>query len=184
MNSSINPNENAPSLENEAQPLPQAEVSSEDTLKAELQEWKERALRALAEVENVRKRAQKDVEDAKNFSMANFAKDMLLIGDNIHRALQAIDKKDRDGAEGLFKSLIDGVEMTQHELVRLFERHGITPISAKGEKFNPNLHQAMFEIPTQDAAPGTVVEEVQSGYVLKERVLRPAFVGVAKSPDA
>lgn len=149
-------------------------------LESENAKLKDRLLRAVAEMENLRKRSERDVKDARQYAIANFARDMLTATDNLSRALLTMPQEARDEAEGTFKSLIEGVEMTEREMIRLLEKNGIKKIEPKGEKFDPHFHQAMFEVPNPDAVEGTVTEVVQAGYVIGERVLRPAMVGVAK----
>ena len=140
-------------------------------------------LRALAETENLRRRSTREKEDATKYSIANFARDMLNVGDNMRRAIDAAPEGSGEGDDAL-ASLVQGVEMTERELLATFERHGIKAIEPLGEKFDHNLHQAMFEVPGNDTAPGTVVQVIQAGYVIGERLLRPAMVGVSKAADA
>ncbi|MEM7652129.1 MAG: nucleotide exchange factor GrpE [Pseudomonadota bacterium] len=150
---------------------------------------KDQLLRALAETENVRRRADRDKDDAKRFAAANFAKDLLSVADNFHRALESVTEEILAEHPPL-KPIIEGVRMTQKEMLTVFERHGIKKIDAIGQKLDPNRHQAVFEVPDESQPPGTVVQELQAGYVLHERLLRPAMVGVAKggkpapAPDA
>lgn len=151
-----------------------------EALEAENAKLKDRLLRAVAEMENLRKRAEREVKDARQFAIANFARDMLTATDNLSRALLTMPQEAKDEAEGSFKSLIEGVEMTEREMLRLLEKNGIKQLSPKGEKFDPHFHQAMFEVPNPDVPDNTVLEVVQAGYVIGERVLRPAMVGVAK----
>jgi molecular chaperone GrpE len=147
-------------------------------LEAEVAELKDRLLRALAETENVRRRAQRDREDASKYAVAGFAKDLLSAADNLRRALESLPeaevKDDRTG------SLLEGVAATERELLSIFERHGIRRIDPKGERFDHNFHQAIFEVERSDQPSGTIVEVLQPGYVLHDRLLRPAMVGVAK----
>lgn len=149
---------------------------------------KDQLLRALAEVENVRRRSQKELADAKRYAIAGFARDVLSVADNLSRALESIPTDARSQNE-LVQSLADGVEMTARELVSVLERHGIREVNPLGEKFDYNFHQAMFETDSTDQPDGTVVEVAQVGYVIGDRLLRPAMVGVAKggagkaSPD-
>ncbi|WP_417449097.1 nucleotide exchange factor GrpE [Kordiimonas sp.] len=146
-------------------------------LKAELADLRDRLLRAVAETENVRRRAEKDKADASAYGVTNFARDMLNISDNLRRALDGMPEEVADD----LKSFIDGVEMTERELLNIFERHGIKKVNPEvGEKFDHKFHQAMFEVPTTDHAPGSVMQVVAPGYVIKDRLLRPAMVGVAK----
>jgi molecular chaperone GrpE len=164
--------DNAADEQNAASPV--------EALEAENAKLKDRLLRAVAEMENLRKRTERDVKDARSYAMANFARDMLTATDNLSRALLTMSDESKAEADGAFKSLIEGVEMTEREMHRLLEKNGITKLEPKGEKFDPNFHQAMFEIPNSDVADNTVMEVVQAGYVIGERVLRPAMVGVAK----
>ena len=146
-------------------------------LKAELADLRDRLLRAVAETENVRRRADKDKADASAYAVTNFARDMLNISDYLRRALDGMPEEVADD----LKSFIDGVEMTERELLNIFERHGIKKVNPEvGEKFDHKFHQAMFEVPTTEQAPGSVMQVVAPGYVIKDRLLRPAMVGVAK----
>lgn len=147
---------------------------------AEIAGLKDRLLRAVAETENLRRRAEREKAEATLYAATGFARDMLSVADNLGRALESVDPAARETDPAL-KGLIDGVEVTQRELHNVFERHGIVRFDPKGERFDPNFHQAMFELPTNDAAPGTVMETIQAGYRIGERVLRPAMVGVAKA---
>lgn len=149
-------------------------------LATENEELKDRALRVAAEMENLRKRTARDVHDARAYSIANFARDMLGVADNLRRALEAIPPEALEAGETGLKSLAEGVEMTARDMLSALERHGVKKLEPKGEKFDPNFHQAMFEVPNSDVANNTVVEVVQEGFVIGERVLRPAMVGVAK----
>lgn len=138
------------------------------------------ALYAKADVQNVRRRAEKEVADAHAYAATKFARDILSVADNMARALDAIPDGARE--DELWKALIAGLEATSREIATVFERHGITRVEALGQNLDPNLHQAMVEIPTKDAEPGTIVQEIQSGYTIKGRLLRPALVAVAKAP--
>jgi len=146
-------------------------------------DMKDQLLRALAETENVRRRSAREKEDAARYSIANFARDMLNVSDNMHRALEAVPE-DARGDDSPVAALFQGVEMTERELHAALERHGIKLIEPMGEKFDHNLHQAMFELPDSSVAPGTVVQVMQAGYVIGDRLLRPAMVGVAKAGEA
>lgn len=148
-------------------------------LEDQLASAKQDVLYAQAEVQNVRRRAEKEVADAHAYSATKFARDILSVADNIGRALDAIPATARE--EDQWKALVTGLEATTRELASVFERHGITRIAAMGLPLDPNLHQAMMEIPSDDAAPGTIVQEIQPGYQIKDRLLRPALVGVAKA---
>jgi molecular chaperone GrpE len=147
-------------------------------IEGELADTKDRLLRALAETENVRRRLQRDRDDAQKYAVANFAKDLLSTVDNLHRALDAMPESDI--ADDKTRSLRDGVAATERELVAAFERHGLRRIDPKGERFDHNFHQAIFEAERPDVPAGTIVEVLQAGYVLHDRLLRPAMVAVAK----
>lgn len=148
-------------------------------LEGALAEAQQEALYAKAEVQNVRRRAEKEVADAHAYSATKFARDILSVADNIGRALDLIPASARE--DEAWKGLVVGLEATGRELTAVFERNGITRIAAMGQPLDPNQHQAMMEIPTSDATPGTIVQEVQAGYMIKDRLLRPALVGVAKA---
>lgn len=149
-------------------------------LEEEVASLKDKCLRALAEVENVRRRAEREVADAKTYGIASFARDVLTVADDLARALSAVDDDAKANAEGPLKGLIEGIELTERGLGRALEKQGVRKVDPKGEKFDPNLHQAMFEVPDQSVPNGTVVQVVQSGYLIGERVLRPAMVGVSR----
>jgi len=160
----------------------QQEKSSADdrltVLEAELADQKDRLLRALAETENVRRRAQREREDASKYAVAGFAKDLLTAADNLRRALDSFPEAAvRDEPA---RSLLEGVAATERELLGVFERHGIKRIDPKGERFDHNFHQAIFEVERPETPGGTIVEVLQPGYVLHDRLLRPAMVGVSK----
>jgi len=151
-----------------------------EQLEAENADLKDKYLRLMAEMENLRRRTAKEVKDANTYGVTNFARDMLAVGDNLGRALQALPADVAETASDSLKTLLEGVEMTEREMINALGKHGVTKIDPEGEKFDPNFHQAMFEIPNPDVPNGTVMQVVQSGYVIGERVLRPAMVGVAK----
>ena len=160
-----------------------AEAAAEDPVAAlvkEAAELKDRHLRTLAEMENLRRRTEREVADARTYGIANFARDILAVADNMDRALQALDAEIREKAEPGVKALLDGVELTERELIKVMEKHGIARLEPQGQKFDPNLHQAMFELPDPSVPAGTVVQVVQPGYTIAGRVLRPALVGIAK----
>jgi molecular chaperone GrpE len=160
------------------------EVAEHDrltALEAELAEAKAAMLYAQAETQNVRRRLEKDAQDARAYAATSFARDILSVSDNLDRALQAIPADLREDER--FKGLVTGLEATGRELASIFERNGITKISALGEKLDPNRHQAMIELPTADAEPGTVVQEMQAGYMIRDRLLRPALVAVARAAE-
>ena len=159
-----------------AEPDPEADTLG--LLLAELGEAKQAVLYAQAETQNVRRRLEKDAQDARAYAATGFARDILSVADNLSRALDAIPAAMRDDEAN--KGLVVGLEATQRELLSVFERNGIKKIDALGEKLDPNRHQAMIEMPS-DAEPGTIVQEMQAGYMIKERLLRPAMVAVAKA---
>jgi molecular chaperone GrpE len=149
-------------------------------LTAERDELKDRMLRTLAEMENLRRRTEREVADARAYAVTNFARDVLNVADNIRRALDSVPADAKATADGALKGLIDGIELTERDLAKTLERHGVKIVEPQGQKFDPNRHQAMFEVPNAEVPAGTVVQVVQAGYVIGERVLRPALVGVAK----
>ncbi|WP_112664376.1 nucleotide exchange factor GrpE [Microvirga flavescens] len=175
-----------PSQEPANDAVPGAEPSEQPThdpiaaLEAERQDVKDKLLRTLAEMENLRRRTEREVADARTYGMANFARDMLTVVDNIRRAIESVPAEAKTEADDALKSLLDGIELTERDFLKTLERHGVKQLDPQGQKFDPNLHQAMFEVPNPDVPSGTVVQVVQSGYVIGERVLRPALVGVAK----
>ena len=147
-------------------------------LEADLAETKQQVLYAQAEVQNVRRRSEKDASDARTYAATQFARDVLSVADNLSRGLDAIPADLR--ADDKMKGLVTGLEATGRELDSIFTRHGITKIAAMGETLDPNKHQAMLEVPSDQPA-GTIVQEMQAGYMIKDRLLRPALVGVAKA---
>lgn len=150
-------------------------------LREDLERAKQDVLYARADTQNVRRRAEKEVQDARNYAATGFARDILSVADNLARALQAIPAELRE--DDKFKGLVVGLDATGRELESVFAKHGIMRIAALGLPLDPNQHQAMIEIPDAEAEPGTVVQEMQAGYMIKDRLLRPALVGVAKKPD-
>ena len=150
-------------------------------LEQQLEEAKSKALYAAAEIQNVRRRLEQEKQQASAYAQAGFAKDMLAIKDHLERALVAVTEELRDDKTA--SQFLAGIEATARELESVFARHGISRIKSVGESLDPHRHQAMMEIPTDQADPGTIVEEMQAGYMLRDRLLRPALVGVAKKPD-
>lgn len=146
----------------------------------ERDEMKDRLLRTLAEMENLRRRTEREVADARSYAVTNFARDILNVADNIGRAIGSVPEDQREHAEGALKGLLDGIELTDRDLAKTLERHGVKVVDPKGQRFDPHLHQAMFEVPDTTVPNGTVVQVVQNGYVIGDRVLRPALVGVSK----
>jgi len=164
-----------------AAPPAEAEgFAASDQLSAENAELRDRLLRALAEIENTRRRAERETADARAYAIAVFARDMLTVADNLARALDNLPAEARAGAEGPFKAFVEGVELTARDLQAALARHGVKKLEPKGEKFDPNFHQAIFEAPDETLPAGTVTQVVQSGWTIGERVLRPAMVGVSK----
>jgi molecular chaperone GrpE len=145
-------------------------------------EFKDKLLRTLAEMENLRKRTEREISDARTYGVSNFARDVLAVADNMHRALEAIGPEARVQADGTLKTLIEGIELTERELLKVLSKNGVKKFSPEGEKFDPNLHEAMYEMPTADLPAGHVAQVMQAGYMLGDRVLRPAMVGVSKGP--
>ena len=152
-----------------------------DRLRDDLEAARQEALYAKAETQNVRRRMEKDIADARAYAATGFARDMLAISDNLARALDAVPADWRD--DDHLKGLIAGIEATRRELDKVFGQHGITRIAAVGLPLDPHQHQAMLEVPSADAEPGTIVQELQSGYMIKDRLLRPAMVAVAKKGE-
>jgi molecular chaperone GrpE len=183
-------------IEDEKIDLPEGEALREETAEAapevaehdrttkleeELAKAKHEVLYAHAELQNVRRRAEKEVADARAYGVTSFARDILSVADNLERGLATIPEEMR--ADDKFKGLVAGLEATGRELNAVFQRQGIARIAAMGLPLDPNRHQAMLEVPSADAEPGTIVQEMQPGYTIKDRLLRPALVGVAKKPD-
>ena len=156
------------------------EPGSVELLQKEAAEARDRMLRTLAEMENLRKRTAKEVADAKLYGVTGFARDVLDIADNLQRALDAVPAEARATADAGLASLIEGVELTERSLLSALEKHGVKKFDPSGQKFDPNFQQAMFEVPDASVPAGTVVQVMQAGYTIGERVLRPALVGVAK----
>jgi molecular chaperone GrpE len=176
----------APGASNAAEPATEAVAA----LTKEVADLKDKHLRALAEMENLRRRTEREIVDGRLYGIVGFSRDVLGIADNMRRALDAVGTDMRQQADAGVKALLEGVELTERELLKTLEKHGIKKFEPLGEKFDPNLHQAMFEVPDASLPPGTVVQVVQAGYKIGERMLRPAMVGVSKggpksvSPDA
>ena len=162
------------------------ETGDEDpvaALSAQVETLKDQLLRALAEVENTRRRAQRDREEALRYGPAGLARDFLAVADNLRRAIESVEPETAQ-SDSAVQSLLAGVELTEKELLKVFERHSVRKIDPQGERFDAHFHQAMFEVPDADAEPGTVVQVLQPGYALHDRLLRAAMVGVAKAPAA
>ncbi|MFT7144053.1 MAG: molecular chaperone GrpE [Alphaproteobacteria bacterium] len=157
--------------------MPEAEVLSEtDKLTAERDEWKDKSYRLAAEMENLKKRSDKEILDARKYGVTSFARELLDVQDNLERALTVLEGADVEVEK--LAPMIEGVEMVKGQLVKAFDRVNIKRIECEGEKLNPELHQAVMQVPSEEAA-GTVVQEIQPGYTISDRLLRPAMVGVA-----
>ncbi|MET3888961.1 molecular chaperone GrpE [Bosea sp. OAE506] len=148
-------------------------------IEAERDDLKDKLLRTLADMENLRRRTEREIGDAKTYAVTSFARDMLGAADNLRRALESLPDTARSTEEPALKALIEGVDLTERDLLKTLERHGVRKIDPLGEKFDPNMHQAMFEAPDPEVAKGLVSKVVQSGYKIGERVLRPALVGIS-----
>jgi molecular chaperone GrpE len=174
-----------PNAANDAPPLDEANEQARiaqlvETLSKESAEYKDKLLRTLAEMENLRRRTEREIADSRVYAISSFARDIIAVADNMDRALGALDKELREKADAATKALLDGVELTERELLKVLEKHGVKKFEPLGEKFDPNLHQAMFELPDPSKPAGTVAQVVQPGYMIGERMLRPALVAVAK----
>jgi molecular chaperone GrpE len=188
-------------MHSEAEPLPATEEGAPDAgadaaaqtadaphdaqsriaqLEAEKAELKDRLLRTLADLENLRRRGERELADARAYAISRFAGDMLGVADNMGRALAAIPAEAREGDNAALKALVEGAELTEREMLRALEKHGVKRLDPKGERFDPNFHQAIFEVPDANLPSGTVAQVVQVGYSIGDRVLRPAMVGVAR----
>ncbi len=151
-----------------------------ELLQAENVELKDRALRTLAEMENLRRRTEREVADAKSYGVTSFARDMLTFADNLSRSLEAVPADARDAAEPRMKSFIEGIELTERDFVSRLARFGVKKLEPMGKRFDPNMHEALFEIPDESVPSGTVMQVVEQGFAIGERVLRPAKVGVSR----
>jgi molecular chaperone GrpE len=161
-------------------PAPEEQIAA---LEAEIVDLKDRLLRAAAETENTRRRLERDKADTAAYAMTGFARDLLAVADNLRRAVEALPTAGVEGVTAGVEGVTAGIEATERELIAVFNRNGITRIDSQGQKLDPNKHQAMLEVPTADAEPGTVVAELQAGWTIKDRLLRPALVSVAKAPE-
>jgi molecular chaperone GrpE len=169
----------APGQEAEAEAAA-AQVDPVEELRQKNAELTDRLLRLAAEMENMRKRNERDLADTRAYAITGFARDMLTATDSLSRALMVLPAEARENADPAMQTLIDGIEITEREMQRLLAKHGVTPIEAEGQKFDPHKHQAMFEVPDPSRPEGTVVQVVQAGFAIGDRVLRPAMVGIAK----
>jgi molecular chaperone GrpE len=159
---------------------PAATAETAEVLTAQVAELRDRWMRALADMENLRRRTEREVADARVYGIAGFARDMVAVADNVRRGLDAVPADLRANADAGLKALLEGIELTERELLKGFEKHNIKKLEPLGAKFDPNLHQAMYEVPDSSVAAGTVVQVVQAGYTIGDRILRPALVGVSK----
>jgi molecular chaperone GrpE len=173
-------NDPAPANEPAVQPEPAVAPKPSTSLDRELAETKDRLLRTLADMDNMRKRTEREVADARVYGISNFARDILGVADNMHRAMAALDDELRAKADEPTKVLLEGVELTERELMNVLEKHGVKRIEPLGQKFDPNRHQAMYEIEDASVPAGTVIQVMQAGYLIGDRMLRPALVAVAK----
>jgi molecular chaperone GrpE len=170
-----------PQTEPQSSTRPEEPLSPDiDALVREAADYKDKHLRLLAEMENLRRRTQREIADSRVYGISAFARDILAVADNMDRALQALDAELREKADAGVKALLDGVELTERELHKVLEKHGIKKFEPLGEKFDPNLHQAMLEMPDASRPAGTVAQVIQPGYMIGERVLRPALVAVSQ----
>jgi molecular chaperone GrpE len=156
------------------------EAGSAEALAREAADMRDKMLRTLAEMENLRKRTAKEVADARAYGITGFARDVLDIADNLQRALDAVPAETRESADPMLKALIEGVELTERSLLNALEKNGVRKFDPTGEKFDPNFQQAMYEVADASVPAGTVVQVVQAGYMIGDRILRPALVAVAK----
>src|ERR1700727_1759904 len=159
---------------------PVSEPTPSTALEREHAEMKDRLLRTLAEMENLRRRTEREVTDARLYGVASFARDVLVVADNMRRALDALPPEARAHAHAGMKALVGGVELTERELLKALEKNGVRQFTPHGEKFDPNVHQAMYEVPDPSVPAGSIVQVMQPGYMIGERVLRPALVAGAK----
>jgi molecular chaperone GrpE len=181
-------NDNSASPEQGAEPVvskpyimpDDPEPGSVEALTKELADARDKTLRTLAEMENLRQRTRREVADSKVYGITGFARDVLDIADSLQRTLDAVPVETRELADPMLKTLIEGVELTERSLLSALEKNGVKKFDPSGEKFNPNFQQAMYEVPDASVPSGTVVQVVQAGYTIGERVLRPALVGVSK----
>ena len=156
------------------------EPNAAEAIAKELAETRDKMLRTLAEMENLRKRTTREVADARTYGVTSFARDVLEIADNLQRALDAVPAEARDNADAGLKALIEGVQLTERSLLNALEKNGVKKFDPTGQKFDPNFQQAMYEIPDETVPAGTVLQVVQAGFTIGDRVLRPAMVGVSK----
>ncbi len=169
----------APEHEPDVETSASAQPDPVGMLEAEKAELKDKLLRTLADMENLRRRTEREISDAKAYAVTGFARDMLSVADNLRRALESLGADAAQAADAATKAMIEGVELTERELVKTLDKHGVKKLDPLGQKFDPNMHQAMFEAPDPAHAKGHVVAVIQTGYAINGRVLRPALVGVS-----
>jgi molecular chaperone GrpE len=173
----------AATVEEELDPNPsdaERDAAAVQALIAENASLKDKVLRTLAEMENLRRRTEKEVADAKLYGVTSFARDLLTFADNLKRALDNVPAVARETADPALKSFVEGIELTERDFISRLSRHGVRKLEPKGQKFDPNFHEALFEVKDESLAPGTVAQVVEDGFSIGDRVLRPAKVGVAK----
>ena len=158
----------------------ESEAQGQEVLSAEVAALKDRVLRTMAEMENLRRRTEKEVADAKAYGVSSFARDMLAVADNLQRAKANLPVETRGELAPAVKSFVEGVELTERDFLSRLGRFGVKPIETTGQKFDPNRHEALFELPDDSVPSGTVVQEVETGYLIGDRILRPAKVGVSR----
>ncbi len=163
-----------------AAPAPEMELDPIEVLKAEISDLRDQRLRMAAEMENLRRRTAREIKDAKTFAISGFARDMLQVSDNLQRALSAVPEQGETTDDNGLKTLVEGVELTERAMLSTLERHGVRKLEPLNQKFDPNFHQAMYEVPNTEVPNNTVLDVVQPGYVIGDRMLRPAMVGVSK----
>ncbi|MDO9442988.1 MAG: nucleotide exchange factor GrpE [Beijerinckiaceae bacterium] len=159
------------------EPEPFTEIENLYTENAGL---KDKVLRTLAEMENLRRRTEREVSEAKLYGVTSFARDMLTFADNLRRAVENVPAEEREAASPALKMFVEGIELTERDFLSRLARHGVKKIEPQGQKFDPNMHEALFEVPNPDVPTGTVLQVVEAGYAIGERCLRPAKVGVAR----
>ena len=174
-------NDNISATESDSDVTGDSEQSEIERLRADVAELREKHLRALADVENTRRRAERDRLDASQYAVTRFARDMLTVSDNLQRALAHLPSEARASAPEALKAVVEGVEATERELAATLERHGVRRVETNGAKFDPHLHQAIAEVAADGKPPGSIVDVVQTGYVISDRLLRPAMVTVARA---
>jgi molecular chaperone GrpE len=176
-----NPQADAASRADEAaNPAQEQELDPMQVLMTEIAELKDQRLRMAAEMENLRRRTAREIKDAKSYAISGFARDMLQVSDNLQRALAAVPEQAESASDNGLKTLVEGVQLTERAMLSTLERHGVRKLEPMGQKFDPNFHQAMYEVPNTDVPNNTVLDVVQPGYVIGDRMLRPAMVGVSK----